>query len=89
MEMSWRSEGDPRIYYRISQEISEHIPEDLLEYPKKISEDLGDPQRSSEILGYPRISFLRRTPRWKRNATFAVILSIFEKDATSSQHYHV
>ncbi len=60
MEMSWRCHGDPQIYYWISEEISEDIPEDLLEYPKKFSKDLhinGYPRRSSEILGYPRMSF--------------------------------
>ncbi len=52
--------GIPRICYKTSEEISEDIPEDLPEYPKKFSKVLrinGDPRRSSEILGYPRVSF--------------------------------
>jgi hypothetical protein len=53
MEMSWKIEGDlgiylriPKRYLNISQKISEHIPEDLVVYPKKISLDI-------RINGYP------------------------------------
>jgi len=65
MENYGEVDGEPRIYYRISEEISEDIPEDLPEYPKRFFEVLrinGYPRRTSEILGYPWISFWGELP---------------------------
>ncbi len=65
IEMSQIIAGDPEIYFRISQAISEHIWKDLLVYPKTISLDIRMnwyPQISSEILGYTRISFWGELP---------------------------